>query len=647
MSSIVGVFGTSGSLPDDVTMQGMLTPTSPAARTQIWRDESAVLAVAREPWQLGAELADGTLLAVSDGTVVAADASLYYREDLQRRLRGRAAAVGRSPAELILAAYEAWGEECLRYLEGDFAFVLWDRRRRLALAARDLTGIRPLFFAEVAGESLVVTSSIAGALSHPGCSDELDHVAVAEAASGLFAASNQTCYRAIRRLPAGWRLLRSSGAPQLGRFWSPTFTRSSTPFEEAALELRTVLQDAVMQRLAATGPTGLWLSGGYDSTAVPAAGESVSRQRAPAGELLAFSVRYPPGDPGHEDELITAAAAPWKTPVHWIDIESIPLLGDPFDGAARRDEPFAHPFEHFNRRLATATAASGARIALSGVGGDPLFAASPVFLADLFARLRWIRLVRQARLSGIPLRQYRALFEFAIQPALPRPVLHVAEQTLRGGRPLHWYLDRPVAEWIHSAFLRQHDLRSRERRHLPTRNRRPHAEHEVHWYFGYPYTANVVACVSRLATASGVELRSPLLDRRVIDFALSRPHSERISDGQTKRLLRAAMRGLLPDSFLAPRRARTGLSSGYFERSMRGAVAPLLLDSFRAPVLEQLGLVDGAILRDRCRRYIDQGASGAVEMQLFLTLQTELWLRARVGAEAPLNHGLVVATSDA
>lgn len=635
MSAVLGVFPRGGAAPDDAAIHGMLAAMRQRGgeRTQLLRAPGAVLGVARNEWELAAGFS-GNVLVVKEGEItLAADASLFYREDLVRALRDRGEPpAGDTPSHLIVAAYRAWGTECVRHLEGDFSFILWDGARKLVFGARDIAGTRPLHYG-TAGQSFVVASKPGAIVAHPDSSGDLNPVALAEAASGLFAASRETCYRDVSWLPAGSTLQHDARGTRIERYWEPRSGRSSTPFREAAAELRELLCRAAAERMSPAGPTALWLSGGYDSTAVLGAAEAALERRG-GGHLETVSVSYPPGDPGHEDELIRAATGRWGSPMHWIDVESIPLLENAEERAGDRDEPFAHGFEMFNRALAERSRSVGARVAFTGAGGDPLFAVSPVYLADLLRSGRWMSLAREWAARRPRSARWRAFFEHAIQPSLPDAALDIAAR-LRGGRPLRRYLDRPVADWIEPGFARRHELSERERRFTPRRGRRSHADYEVYWYFLYPFTSRIYSVAGELALESGVELRTPLFDRRVVEFALSRPREERASGRETKRLLREAMKGLLPDTVLEPRKARTGLSSGYFRRSLRGPYAGLLKETFLAPRLADLGIIHAERLRKSCERFVQHGGSGATEVHLFFTLQTELWLRSRESARVP------------
>jgi asparagine synthase (glutamine-hydrolysing) len=373
--------------------------------------------------------------------------------------------------------------------------------------------------------------------------------------------------------------------------------------------------------------TAVWLSGGYDSTAVFAAGQEWLRRSGQRPDALrAVSVSYPEGDPGREDELIREVTTYWGVPATWVNSDDVPILRDPWLSAADRDEPWAHPFEEWNRALAVASRKAGATRALTGSGGDQLFASPIGQFSDLFWHGRW-RLLRREWLE----RRGKGLGLFAraaILPGLPRSAYRVA-RVLRGGRRLYHYLDRNPPPWFRDSFLRDHDLFERqwnERRWV----RPGHAsEGEMAFYFRTAYAPRVAAAVRALAADEALGVAAPLLDRRVVELAAGRPGEERSRGLETKRLLREAMRGLLPEGVLAPRSEKTGLTVGYFERAFRSDLG-LVLARFggRNMRLAELGIVDPVAFQQAADRYL-KSRDPSRGLALYLTLQAELWLRAR------------------
>ncbi len=632
MSALLGIFPARG-MTDSAVARRMFAAMcergseSPA----VWEQDTILLGVARHGWEFGPDFSGAAGVVTQGDLSVVADASLYYRGDLRRSLAGAGVTPsGDTPSHLIAAAYRAWGADCADRLEGDWAFLVWDRRSRSVFASRDFGGKRPLFYATL-GDLLVIASTVKGILAHPACPDELDLTVVAEAAAGLLANSADTGHASVKRLPAGQDLHWSGGTLRLSRNWTPPPIRERprAKFEEGAAELRHLLEQSVSERLARSGPTSVWLSGGWDSTAIFGAGRAILRDRRIERTLIPVSISYPEGDPGREDELIQKVADRWKSDVRWLRIGDIPFFENPQERAAARGEPLGHAFEMWNRALARESAAAGARIAFDGAGGDQLFGVSEIYFADLFRRGRWRELAREWRGKGLAGSGFRAFFRWAIQPTLPAAG-HRLATLMRRGRPLRGYLERLLPDWIDPAFAKRHQLVEREKaRTPPPRRGEGYAGYETYYYLSHPFFPRVLGLVAGFALEEGVEDRSPLYDRRIVEFAVARPRHERSRGPETKRLLRAAMQGLLPAEVLAPRRRRTGVTSGYFYRSFAREHAEFVSETLTDPVLEHLGIIDASIARRRMADYIATG-DGVLGFQLSMTVQAELWLRARV-----------------
>ncbi len=643
MSAILGAFG-DGSQTDDRVVRRMLAAMRErgAARSAVWRTGGAVLAVARHDWELEAAFSGPALVVAEDGCVVAADASLYYRDDLRRRLAASGARLGgTSASHLVLAAWRAWGDRCLEELEGDFAFVLWDSRASQAIVGRDSAGTRPLFTAELGPGRFVVASSIEAILAHPDCAAELDPTEIAVDAAGLiWAVSDATCFRGIRRVAAGDTLewTPDGGARRLSS-WNPLegVQANRVPAHEAAEELQRLLSTAVTERLDDSGSSAVLLSGGRDSTAIYAAGQ---RALAPSGRgarLVATSARFPSSDPWCENGMISAAAAHWGQDTRWVELDDVPLLDDAERMARDRSEPWTPEYEHFLRALLRSSRSLGCRVAFNGHGGDFLFYNTRVVLADLLASGRLLELWSEWRSS--PGRGGREFFKWAIEPLLPEGALQAAA-IARRGRALHGYFAGIVPDWIDRRFAEAHGLRERAASGTPRATSGERGLHEIAWLLTRPHQSRVLSALGGFGLAEGVEARTPLLDRRIVSFALGRPVSDRRHRGDTKRLLRQAMQGLLPEPVLARRPFKTGTLRGYFGRKFP-QMAPLLLEISRAPLLAELGIVDRAALRRVAERYAVRTPDIRIGPDLLQTLQAELWLRARTGhpmRTAPMHH---------
>ena len=596
-----------------------------------WSDaaprHSVALGVVRHDWELPSGEPQG--LVHRGQVVIAADATLYHRHDLRRLLaqHGVDCGVAAGSAELIVAAYEAFGESCVDHLEGDFAFVIWDGAHRRLFAARDFTGRRTLFHAR-AGDSLLLASSIGALLAVPAVSRELSLATVATVAAGLWLHSHETAYRGISELPAGHRFEVNDGTTRIERYWHPpaTMLTRRESVADASRQLRELLVDAVDQRMSASGPTAVSLSGGWDSPAVFGAGQlAMDRSAFSARSLRAVSISYPVGDPGREDEIIRDILARWNASADWIDVDCVPVFNELPDARTGREEPFAHPYEEWNRELSRGARRAGARVILDGAGGDQLFQTSGIFLADLLREGRWMELARQWRATEG--RGARSFYRAVMRPALP-PGLNGLIARARGMTPPPHHLERQPPFWFRRRFLDEHGVLERERLERPSLAASNLVMEETHAFLLFPYFTRIMRLLSGYALEEGVELRAPLMDARVVRFAAERPWHERANGRETKLVLRGAMRGVLPDNVLAPREKRTGTTSAYFLRQLRAAGRPHFESMLTDSRLADVGMIDPGRLRRAWEHLIAHG-DDELGVRLYFTLQAERWLRAR------------------
>jgi asparagine synthase (glutamine-hydrolysing) len=639
MTAILGVFSSGGDkrTPSETVGRRMLEAMRARGIevSEIRSFDGAMVAASRHVWECAPDLAGETLILEWDGLVVAADASLYYRADLRSAL-GRCGVMpqGDDPAHLVAAAYRAWGDDCAERLEGDFAFIVWNRKTGRVCAARDFAGKRTLAYAQLGG-TLVIASTVSGVLAHPECPAELNLAAIAATASGMFAAGHETAYTAVQTVPGGWTLVRrAEQRAELFRHWIPPVAndrgRSGPSFIDGALQLRELLERATLERMPAQGRAAVWLSGGWDSSAVFGVAKQVLQDRGDRRLVLPVSMSYPAGDPGREDELIQSIADRWGAEVHWVRIGDVPFFERPAQRAARRDEPFAHAFEMWHRALARGTRAVGARVAFDGMGGDQLFQVSEVYFADLLRTGHWIELARdwRARGGGFGVRDAREFVRTVLDPLVSERARRAITVVRRGRRPTG-YLERRPPSWIRREFAKEHQLEERERAFAPQRGRVSCAAFETEWYLSHAYFPRVFGAVAGFALEEGVISRSPLYDRRVIEFAATRPRWERATGRETKLLLRRAVRGLVPDGVLAPRAARTGVTSGYFDDSMRKHFPGLSNGLMQDSALRDVGIIDAEEFQRWSDYYVRNGGQ-QLGVTLLFTLQTELWLRSRV-----------------
>jgi asparagine synthase (glutamine-hydrolysing) len=193
-------------------------------------------------------------------------------------------------------------------------------------------------------------------------------------------------------------------------------------------------------------------------------------------------------------------------------------------------------------------------------------------------------------------------------------------------------MDRAAPPWIRREFEDEHHFAERFAALGPDAQSGPTAaDREAQFYLTHQFFARINARMTGFALDHGVELRSPLMDPRLVRFALSRPRVERNDAGDQKRLLRASMRGLLPEPILAPRPIKTGTLASYFAQHMRTDGLRRLTQMLPARELADLGIIDPDALVRAVEEYRVRGVGYPHVEALFCTLQAETWIRSRNG----------------
>jgi asparagine synthase (glutamine-hydrolysing) len=598
-----------------------------ADRIEVRSTEGAGLAAGRFEWEV-AQTAPGPVLLDDGVRIVAADASLYYRDTLVGAIRAAADQPfdigGDSASHLILAAYRIWGVDCASHLEGDFAFALWDRSTQTLVCARDFIGTRSLYYGQ-AGDALIVASHasvVARRTPHAGA---LDVVAIGETLASLFNVGDATSYLGVRVVPPGHTVVRTrGGTPTVVPHWTvpPVDDSGASSFERGAEELRELLTDAVDQRLLAQATTAIWLSGGWDSSAILACATRAIARNEAGRKLTLVSMSYPVGNLGREDEAIQSVADRHGRTVTWCQSTEVRLLPpNPRESAARRDLPFAHGFESWSRAMVAKSIELGARVVLTGTGGDELFAGTNLYLCDLLRGGHWLTLAREwYRIRG------RTLDQFGNRVMRPAFAPRRPDSKLAEGGPL----EQGMLTWMHPDFVRTHRFLERERAGAPYDRYRSLNAAEMQWAVTAPLFPRIRSTLSAVQLEAGVTHRSPFFDGRLLRFAMSRPRAERVSARETKRLLRRAMQGLLPDEFLAPRPRRTGVTTQYMRDEVQRVARAELSQAFEKPVLAELGIIDADVLRREWNQFLETGNSFG--LRFFELYQVEMWVRAHLGS---------------
>ncbi|HEX5081931.1 MAG TPA: asparagine synthase-related protein [Blastocatellia bacterium] len=464
---------------------------------------------------------------------IVADARVDGGDDLVRRLEtaGRGYLKNATDVELILHAYYAWGEDCVSHLIGDFAFAIWDKRERSLFCARDHFGVKPFYYAR-AGNSLIVSNTLSCIRLHPGVSDRLNDQAVGDFLIWDTNESQETTFFAdVQKLPAAHTLSWSNGGLRIRRYWTMPIEdeirrRRETDYVERFVEL---LDHAVNDRLR-TDRVGVFMSGGMDSPTVAAtANKLLSRKSAPF-DLRAYTIVYDRLIPDEERLYSGLVAEHIGIPINYTVVDDYPLYGGFDEPEFHRPEPVNIPSTSMwldqYRQIARHT-----RVTLTGQGGDVVLRGSFSYLINLFKSLRFGRAALEVGRhvlthGGLPQIGFRTRIRRWLKRSAWKP---------------------PYPDWLNRDFEARLSLPERwnqlltEAPHIHPR--RPEAYQFLTATFWTKMFENYDPEVSGVP----IETRHPLFDLRLLRYTLALPTLPVCVD---KRLMRLAMRGLLPERTL-------------------------------------------------------------------------------------------------
>ena len=543
----------------------------------------------------------------------------------------------RCDTEVLVHGYEEWGERLLERIDGMFAFAIWDARRRRLFAARDRMGKKPFYWAQIPRGGgrpplFVFGSELKALLPVPGLDRGVDLEALQRYLAFEYVPAPRTIVRGARKLDASECLTLDLGAdpfatPVVRRYWDLPFPETHAPRreDEAAEELRGLLQRAVKRRLVSDVPLGVFLSGGIDSSAV------VSLMSAAGGHggIKTFSIGF---SDASFDETSHARQVAERFGTEHREERLTPeaLLGILPDVMTFMDEPLAdasiipmYLLARFTRQHVT--------VALGGDGGDELFAGYPTFKAEKLARDFYDRLpapvgrlgadVARRLAAHLPAGTDYFSLDFKIHQFL-RGVSDVGPR--RHQRWMSSFLPEEQAALLTSEVRRQAlgdplaDLDARVRQTAA----RDGWDVIMDYYCRFYLTGDINVKVDRACGAVGLEGRAPFLDTDVVSFACRLPPALRMSGGVSKRILKAALRGHLPDDILDRPKQGFGVPVA---RWMKGELLPLVREELHPDKLRREGFFDPV----EVSRIVDEHVEGRRDhrKQLWTLLVFEQWLR--------------------
>jgi asparagine synthase (glutamine-hydrolysing) len=529
----------------------------------------------------------------------------------------------RSDTEVIVHAWEAWGERCVDRFRGMFAFALYDRNRATLFLARDRLGVKPLYYTVLPDGLLLFGSELKSLLQCPTLGRDIDPCAVEEYFALGYVPEPRTIFKGTRKLPPAHRLTikRGQPVPEPVEYWDVRFSLDSAlSLDEACDEFDRRLQESVRLRMISEVPLGAFLSGGVDSSAVVAAMARVTSE-----PVNTCSIAF--DDPAFDETRFAQQVADRYQTRHFVDH----VASDDFDLidslASVYDEPYADSSAIPTYRVCQ-LARRHVTVALSGDGGDEVFGG--------YRRYR-LHMAEERMRSALPLGMRRGVFG-----VLGRvyPKADWAPRVFRAKTTFQAMARSSVEAYANTMSLVREPLRGQL---FSDSFRRQLDGYRVDDLFGRHackagtddplaliqyidfktyLVGDINTKVDRASMAHSLEVREPLMDHPLVEWAATIPSSMKLRRGEGKYMVKRAMRQHLPHEVMY--RPKMGFSIPVAQW-FRGPLRERLRRSALSPVLADSGIVNMRVLQ----RMVEAHQSGRLDLSsaLWVVVMFESFLR--------------------
>lgn len=527
--------------------------------------------------------------------------------------------------EVIVHAWEEWGERCVDRFRGMFAFAVWDRNKKTLFLARDRLGIKPLYYAVIDDGQIVFGSELKSLLCYPQIDRTIDPFAVEEYFAFGYVPDPRTIFKQIKKLAPGHTLKIENGRlSQPKEYWDVPFAEHGNKGAAVEEELIERLREAVKIRMVAEVPLGAFLSGGVDSSAIVALMAQLNGDTPVNTCSIGFN------DPKfNETEFAEQVAKRYKTnhQVNIVDSDDFDLI-DTLAGLY--DEPFADSSAIPTYRVCQ-LAKQQVTVALSGDGGDENFAG--------YRRHRW-HMNEESIRRFLPQSLRRPVFGLLGQCY---PKMDWAPRIFRAKSTLQALARDSASAYLHSISVVYDDIRKplfsnnfkqtldgyhaeQVFRHYMSKAPTDHPLSQIQYLDTKTYLpGDILTKVDRASMAHALEVRVPILDHKFVEWASSLPPEAKLKGMEGKYIFKKALEPHLPNDVLYRQKMGFAVPLGSW---FRGPLKQRVNDSLSSSALSETGIFNMSYIQN----IVNQHQSGQREHSavIWSLLMFESFLRKNV-----------------
>ena len=557
-----------------------------------------------------------------DGTVwIVYNGEIYNFPELRKQLLARGHVLKtHTDTEVIVHLYEDYGEQCVTQLRGMFAFALWDARKKKLVLARDRVGIKPLYYVQTR-DSLLFASEIKAFRADPSVQLELNRQAIDTFLTFLYVPGSETLFQNVRKLDPGHYLVMEDGNVKVSRYWDLKFTapESNGHFRDSVEALQEMLKQTVRDHMISDVPVGVLLSGGVDSTALLSFAVHETQKK-----VSSFTIGFEGQNFADERPYARLAAKTFGSEHHEMTISAKDFLDFLPKYVWHMEEPVCEP-PAVALYYVTKLASAHVKVLLSGEGGDEAFAGY-----QNYRNILWLEHLRAAGQpwTGLAARVFNGLGQVNGFKRFQKysGMLKLPLENYYYGRTSgpSSFFNRNKATLYSTGFAQSVETSDSPQRmrelfgHVagqPALNQMLYIDTKT-WL-----PDDLLVKADKISMANSLELRVPLLDHKVLEFAASLPVNYKVRGFTTKYILKEAFKGRIPHQIL--HRRKTGFPvpvESWMNHDLKDFVCDVLLD----PKTLQRGYFQRKFIEDLIADG-PQGENRAADIFSLLTL--ELWHR--------------------
>lgn len=630
MSGIMGVYHLNGHPVDQENISKMvdiLAHRGPDA-ADTWIDGSVGFGH-RMLWTTPESLIEKLPLVKQDGNlVITSDARIDNREELIGALQ-----INNYPAdkitdsELILAAYEKWGEKCPKHLLGDFAFAIWNKRKQQLFCARDPMGVKPFYYYR-SNKLFAFASEIKALLCLTEVPCKINELCIGLYLVGISEDEEITFYQDIQRLPKAHSLTINSQGNKLQGYWSldPSRELKLSSNEEYAEAYREILTEAVRCRLRSAFPVGSMLSGGLDSSSIACLASDILKQEG-KHKLNTFSGIFPnlPEEQRKfidERYYVDLVVAKGGILPHYVEADRLSPLTEYDKVSWHMDEAFCAPNLYMHWALYKTANQQDVRVVLDGIDGDSTISHGQSYLSDLVHTFRFKTFLKQAKAyasrCNLPLMQ--VLWEWGLLSVVPESFWKFQQHKRFTNKAI-------VAETIiNPVFAERLNLSEKVAEILQKNSQVPMwTARQIHWHsLNSGLIQSALEIADKAACAFSVSPSYPFCDRRLMEFCLAIPPEQKFSGGWTRLIARRALAGILPNAL------QTRISKANLGASSKPNLIEYEQDNLKNLIFNKSQIIEDYIdiknLKQAYYSYISEPMQEKEAMAIFNAIGLFSWL---------------------